>query len=95
MSSNSGQSWETVNNGLTKKNVLSLAVSGLNIVAGTRKGGVYLLENGKEGWREVDEGIPPDADVFSLSEVGKTLYAGTQLGIFSSQADLVSWSRLP
>jgi photosystem II stability/assembly factor-like uncharacterized protein len=95
MSTNSGESWEPVNNGLSKKNVLSLAVSGSNIVAGTRNGGIYLLENGKQNWTEMNDGIPPNADVYSLAEVGKTLYAGTQLGVFSSPADVVRWSKLP
>ena len=43
MTTNSGQNWVAVNNGLTYTTVYSLATNGSNIFAGTQKGYLFLL----------------------------------------------------
>ncbi|HTO34828.1 MAG TPA: hypothetical protein VLZ72_01200, partial [Flavobacterium sp.] len=56
--------------------VLSLAISGTNIFAGTYGGGVFLSSNNGSSWTEVNNGLP-STRVLSLAISGTNIFAGT------------------
>ncbi len=53
LSTNNGTSWTQVNTGLTSTAVLSLAVLGTNLFAGTSGEGVFLSTNNGSRWASV------------------------------------------
>ena len=56
-------------------NVLSLAVSGGRLYAGTDLRGVHVLDAAGREWESVSQGLPPEAQVFQFAEQGGVLYA--------------------
>jgi photosystem II stability/assembly factor-like uncharacterized protein len=76
----------------------TLAVSGINVFAGTDGSGVFLSTNNGKSWTLVNSGLPLHADVDALVVSGTNLFAGIGSGIFLSTNDVKSWiaaSRLP
>ncbi|MDD5342839.1 MAG: hypothetical protein PHW12_00300, partial [Smithella sp.] len=68
-SSNNGINWNTVSNGNgfpQYTTVLSLAVSGSNLLAGTYYNGLYLSTNNGTSWNLVNNGFPTGAAVSSI-----------------------------
>jgi hypothetical protein len=53
---NCDTAWTSVNNGLTDPIVLSLAVVGSSIFAGTHNGGIFLTTNKGSSWTDVSSG---------------------------------------
>ena len=94
LSTDNGTSWNKVgNNGLTNLHVLSLAVSGQNLFAGTlNDGGVFLSTNNGTNWTLVNTGLP-NYDILTLAVSGTNLFAGTNgRGIFRSTDNGTSWT---
>jgi photosystem II stability/assembly factor-like uncharacterized protein len=96
LSTDSGTSWTNVSNGLPRDcGVLSLTVSGNNLVAGCIYSngpplGVYLSSDGGRSW------VPGGAlggYVMSLFSNGSVLLAGTLQGVYRSLNDGLSWAR--
>src|SRR5271169_5139892 len=56
LSTNNGTSWTAVNSGLTNFSIMSLAVSGTNLFAGTQNGLFLSTDNGNS-WNAVDSGL--------------------------------------
>ncbi|MBK7032468.1 MAG: hypothetical protein IPH49_04205 [Ignavibacteria bacterium] len=81
LSTNNGASWTAVNTGLTNNIVLSLAVSGSNLFAGTDGGGVFRSTNNGTSWTPVNTGLTKTI-VRSLAVSGTDLFAGTEVGVF-------------
>lgn len=91
ISSNNGNSWEAVNNGLTQLNVYSLGVSGSGIFAGTLDG-VFKSTNNGANWTSASNGI--GGTVRSFAVTGTNIYAGGGNGVFLSVNDGASWTEL-
>ncbi len=89
LSTNSGGSWTTVNNGLTSMDVLSFATSGSNRYAGTM-GGVFLSTNDGQNWTAINTGLT-NLNVFSLLVSDTNLFAGTNNKVFRSTNNGASW----
>ncbi len=70
-----GQTWAAVGIRLAGTNVLSLAVSGGRLYAGTDLRGVHVLDLAGGEWEAVSRGLPPEAQVFQFAESGGSLYA--------------------
>jgi hypothetical protein len=85
-STDNGTSWTAVNNGLDT-NVLSLAISGTNLFAGTYDG-IFLSTNSGESWTEA--GLT-GVSVLSLAVSGTNLIAGSS-SIFFSTNNGTSWT---
>lgn len=93
LSSDNGNSWTVVNNGLTNTVVNALAVSGSNIFAGTN-GGVFLSNNNGNSWIAVSAGLTNDT-VLSLAISGSKIFAGTAWnGVFLSTNNANSWTEV-
>jgi hypothetical protein len=90
VSTNNGSSWITIDSGLTETYVLSLAVSGDTIFAGTNGNGVFLSTNNGARWSAV--GLPV-ADVKCLAVSGGTIFAGSNHGISYSINNGARWSE--
>ena len=97
LSSDNGTHWTCVNSGLSDYNIVSLAVSGTNIFAGTNQENVYLLANSDTSWRLVNSGLPTSIynpiNTFAVS--GNNLFAGTGLnGIYLSTNTGANWTAV-
>jgi photosystem II stability/assembly factor-like uncharacterized protein len=109
LSSNNGKSWSALSTGLFSipNNyyvfILSLAVAGGNVIAGTGGGGplgggVYLLANSGASWTAVDSGLPPNTPVSAIAVSGNNLFAGicggVTAGVYRSSDSGKSWSAV-
>lgn len=89
LSTNNGQNWTAVNNGLTNQNVRALAVSGNNLFAGTVGDGVFLSTNNGESWAAANNGLT-NLTINSLAASDKNIFAGTEgAGVFRG-SDFIS-----
>lgn len=91
LSTNNGTNWTAVNTGLTDTSVLSLAVSGANLFAGTGNittGGIFLSANSGMSWTEVYD-IP---SVQAIAVTGTNLFAGTLRGLYLSTNNGTLWT---
>lgn len=91
LSTDNGASWNSLNNGLSTNIILSLAVSGKNLFAGTGGGGVFLSTNNGTSWTSVSSGLT-NSTIWALYVSGNNLFAGTQNGIFLTTNDGSSWT---
>ena len=91
MSTNNGNSWAAVTNGLTNNSgVWSLAISGNNIFAGGN-GGVYLSTNNGNSWvnKLASQGV------YSFAISGSNIFAGTWgSGVYLSTNNGNSWTAV-
>ncbi len=94
LSTNNGANWTEVNNGLTNQTVISFAVSGTDIFAGTYGGGVFKSTNNGANWAGANIGLTV-IDVNSLAVSGTGIFAGTEgNGVFSSTNNGESWASV-
>jgi hypothetical protein len=100
-STNGGDSWSAVNNGMTNKFVNALVIDpadSLTLYAATNGGGVFKSENGGGLWSEVNTGLNSFRYVNALAidqATPQTLYAGTNGGgVFISTDGGGSWSAV-
>ncbi len=74
--------------------VLSFAITGVNLFAGTDSGGVFLSTNNGATWTAVNSGLT-DTTVRSLAASGANLFAGTHAGgVFLSTNNGSSWTAV-
>ncbi len=91
-STDNGTSWQT--SGLANIFVLSLAVSGSTIFAGTQQKGVFRSTNNGASWQQMSSGLT-NFHILSLAVSGKTLFAGTDVGgVFRSADNGTSWQQM-
>jgi photosystem II stability/assembly factor-like uncharacterized protein len=81
-STDGGTSWTRLNSWRTDQQIMSFAVSGINIFAATLDsygtlGGVVLSTDNGTSWTHVDSGLPTDKWVSSSAVVGTNLFSGT------------------
>lgn len=69
-------------NGPYGGSISSIAVSGDNIIAGTRGGGIYLSSNNGINWNQVNDGLT-DWDVNSIAANGNIVFAVTGGGAWA------------
>ena len=93
LSTDGGNSWAEMNNGLTNKYINSFAVSGTNLFAGTN-GGVFLSNDNGSSWTEVNNGLT-NTNINSFAVSGTNLFAGTEWGgVFLSTNNGSSWTTV-
>jgi hypothetical protein len=73
--------WTSANSGLAKDSVLSIAVDGSNIFAGTSGGSVLHSADNGATWTVVDSGLPKTG-ITSLAVSGNAIFAGTYSGVW-------------
>jgi photosystem II stability/assembly factor-like uncharacterized protein len=80
-STNNGALWEPADSGLPYDNMISLAVSGDNILVSTDSNGVFLSTNKGESWRNVNAGLKV-LSVGYLAICGNYVYINTVTTIY-------------
>src|SRR4051812_22538834 len=86
--------WIEKNNGLYGGSILSMAVNGSNLFAGTQGGGAFLSTDNGSSWTSVNTGLTNPA-VRSLLVNGSNLFAGTSGGgVFLSTNNGTSWTSV-
>jgi hypothetical protein len=78
--------------GLPSTYILSLAVIGTNIFAGTT-GGVFLSTNNGTNWTKVNNGLT-NTSIYSFAISGTNIFAGTGSGVFLSMNFGTNWIQL-
>jgi ligand-binding sensor domain-containing protein len=89
LSTNNGNSWSAVNNGLTSTGISSFAINGTNVFAGGD--GVFLSSNNGSLWSSVINGLS-NTTVNALAISGSNIFAGTNGGVFLSTNNGGLWS---
>ncbi len=89
LSSNSGTTWSST--GLSGDTVLSLAVSGPDIYAGTYDSGVYISTNEGANWSSIGSGLP-NTSINALAQSGTNLFAATDSGVYLLNGSIASWN---
>ena len=78
LTTDNGNSWTPVNNGLTDNSVTSLAIKDSIVCAGTQNGGVFLSINNGNNWTIKNNGLTGNAlDITSLIISDSNIFAGT------------------
>src|SRR5208282_3395274 len=97
-STNNGTSWTVDTAGMGYQDILSFAVSGSNIFAGTYDfgvayggGGVYLSTNNGTSWTLDTAGMGYQY-IFSFAMSGSNIFAGTGGGVYLSTNNGTSWT---
>jgi ligand-binding sensor domain-containing protein len=101
LSTDKGISWTAVNDGLPNTDVNALAISGMNLFAGTGGGGVFLSTNNGTTWTDVSTGVTTSwVSALAVSHAdsgsGTSLFAGSCSidwggGIYLSTDNGQSW----
>jgi hypothetical protein len=95
-SSNSGDTWTSVNTGLGGSNIRALLVKDSVLYAGTDDG-VYLSTNDGSNWTTSSTGMEAGLQVFSLITKDSIIFAGTEAGsdnrgVYYSIDNGVTWT---
>jgi hypothetical protein len=96
LSSDNGNNWTMVNNGMTDTTIYALATSGNNIFAGSRAG-VYLSTNNGQLWTPVNNGflVPPHYVSALTTDSVSNIFAGTGFGeIYLSTNNGGNWTNV-
>ncbi len=89
-STDSGSSWNNVNNGLINTNVTALASVGSIIFLGTEDSGICISTNGGFNWESANTGLT-DSNITALTVSGKNVFVGTGSGVFLSTDSGLTW----
>lgn len=87
----SNDSWSAVYKSLAY--VLTLAIVGNNIYAGTLTEGILMSDDNGATWVRKDSGLA-DSTILSLYRIGNRLFAGSDSGAFTSMDGGNTWSRV-
>jgi len=99
ISTDDGVSWITLNNELKSALVLSLAVKGKTLLAGTAEEGAWLSTNYGTSWTQISKGLEsteyPYESIYSIAFSGNNFIAGTKgHGMFLSTNSGTNWSQI-
>ncbi len=92
LSTNNGTNWIPLDSGLTNTFILSLAINGTNLYAGTNGGGIFCSSNNGTSWTPINAGLS-NFYVNSLIAVNGNIFAGTNNGIFINNGSNI-WTNV-
>ncbi|HEY9165235.1 MAG TPA: T9SS type A sorting domain-containing protein [Candidatus Kryptonia bacterium] len=92
MTTDEGNKWTPINNGLTNYSVSSLTVEDTLLFCGTSSGVFVSIDNGAN-WRFTDSSLG-NRFVTSLAEGDSAVFAGTLTGVFATTDKGRSWMSL-
>ncbi len=91
LSSNTGQNWAPINNGLSELYIHSLVVKGARIFAGTWGSGIYCSDDNGISWTTKNTGLN-NYNIYCLLVSGENIFAGSYgAGVFLSTDNGESW----
>jgi len=91
-SSDNGQSWNTVNNGLAYEHITALEISGTTLFVGTESNGVYLTSNNGTNWAVPITGLTCSV-IRSIRKIGTTVITATSYGSYNTTNNGLNWSK--
>ncbi len=96
LSTNNGATWSVTDTGQLNTGVLSLAVLGTRIVAGTDGHGVFYSTDFGTTWDRVaiDSLSLDSTRVFSLLVSGTIIFAGGDSGVYRSSDSIADWTKV-
>ena len=96
VSTDNGENWVSINNGLQNKVVHSIFVNGKTIFAGTEGGASYSTNNGLN-WSTINSGLAGKGvwsfAINNFMPGNSIIFAGTWSGIYTSTNNGTSWNR--
>ena len=92
-STDNGSIWKAPHSIGPNARVVSLCLSGTNVVAGTYLGGAFVSSDNGETWFQ-SESIPTNTTVWSFTLVNGNLFAATWNGVFRSTDDGITWKNI-
>jgi hypothetical protein len=90
ISSDNGVSWKAINTGLSRLNVLAIAVKRTTAFAGTDSSGVFLSTNSGNNWVSRNNGLS-DFCINVLTVKDTAIFIGTNHGVFISTDTCNTW----
>jgi len=90
-STDRGENWTRIDSASMDKNILSLALSGERIIAGTEYEGVFLKPVSENVWTGNSKGLCPAISCLYVTNC--ELLAGTEHGLFISTDGCKTWKR--
>ncbi|NOY05551.1 MAG: choice-of-anchor D domain-containing protein [Chlorobi bacterium] len=91
-STNNGESWSYVNNGLPDRSVATVGVIDTVLFASVDRSRLFRSTDYGEHWVELNTGLP-DRTISCLASHGANLYAGIDIGVFLSTDYGESWQK--
>ena len=90
-SSDDGNNWTQINNGLLNLDVRALVTSDSNIFAGTMGGGIFISSNNGNSWIQSNKDLT-NTNIISLAKNDNYIFAGTYgSGVFLSTDNGATW----
>lgn len=92
-SSDGGISW-IQNEALASRKVRTILGHGEEIYAGTDADGVFVSNDGGRNWQHLQQGLPPQAQVFALARVKDRVFAGLySKGLYTWEENEQRWHK--
>ncbi len=97
-STDGGQNWTAVNNGLTNPSIWAMATIGSTVFVGTQGDGVFRTTDSGANWTAVNTGLPKDDEgaiyAYALAANGTSLFAGVfGEALFRSDDNGQTWTQ--
>jgi len=89
---NNANYWISKSDSLSNYIILSLAVSGVNVFAGTYGGGIYFSSDNGINWDTLNKGLPMPIGIGAFLINGTDIFAGTDYGVYKYNTNDTSWS---
>ncbi len=93
MSTDNGNTWNQINNGLPNRPVNAVIFSGSTIFAGTDGNGIYRSVDNGNSWIPVNSGLTNQL-ILSIAVIGSSVFAGTDGGLFVTTNNGSLWTQL-
>ncbi len=93
LSTNSGNNWTAINNGLPSLDISSVATIGANVFASSYSGGIFRSTDNGANWNIINNGLS-NLQINSLFIDGLNIFACTSAGVFKSTSNGNSWSSI-
>lgn len=88
-----GDTWISINNGLTTSYINVLTVVGSNLFAGTDKG-VFRISNNGTNWEVGNGGLPDKCEVDDIAVLGSYVFIATNKGVYRSADQGKNWQSV-
>jgi len=91
-SSDNGQSWNTINNGLAYQHIMTLEIAGSNLFVGTESNGVFLTSNSGNNWSATTTGLTCNF-IRIIRKIGTIVITGTTYGAYNTTNNGLNWIK--
>ncbi len=96
-SEDNGESWVSLNKGLTDTSITSLVLNNGNLYAGTWNGKIFFSSNDGESWKNItvlNSYFPTNLNNVTILIKDSVIYAGTSYGVYKSTNNGDFWRQI-